>query len=330
MTQRPLADPDRGLQLIPDAVSDYAGEVDQLYFVLLALSSVLTLTVIGLVLVFGFRYRRGRSGGRGPTPSKRGGHYLEIGFAASLGLVFLLLFVWAGRLYLELHTAERDALVINVIGKQWMWKAQHPDGTREINTLHVPVNETIQLRLTSQDVIHSFSLPALRLKKDAVPGRYNEVSFKATRTGEYRLFCAEFCGLDHSRMRGKVVVMTPTDYQHWLEGTQGTDPVAAGEQLFDRHGCADCHQSGDGAPAPNLAGIVGRTVLLQNGNRVTADEEYLRRSILTPQRQVVAGYAPIMPSFSGQLSESEILNIIAYLSSLSAQPEDSSSIGEGP
>lgn len=327
--QRTIADPQRGLQLIPEAVSDYAGQVDQLYLALLALSGLLILTLVGLVAVFGFRYRFRQAKRRKPLLSKKTGHRLEIGFAVTLGIAFLGLFVWAGKLYLDLHAEPRDALVINVIGKQWMWKIQHPDGTREINTLHVPVDEPVLLRLTSQDVIHSFSLPALRLKRDALPGTYTRVRFRAERTGEYRLFCAEFCGLDHSRMRGKLVVMTPEDYQAWLDGQGGgPSPAVLGRRLFGEHGCGGCHELGAGERAPDLAGVFGREVRLSGGDTVTADEAYLRTAVLRPQQQVVAGYQPIMPSLEGQLSEEEVLNLIAYLKTLESDP--ASGTEDGP
>lgn len=324
MTQRAIIDPDIGLQLIPEQVSSYAGEVDRLYFALMGLSGLLVLTLAGLVLVFGFRYRQSNQAPRGPKVSNKAGQRLEMGFALLLGASFMGLFVWAGMLYLDLHADAETDTTINIVGKQWMWKAQHPDGTREINTLHIPVNETIRLRLTSQDVIHSFSLPALRLKRDAVPGNYTYIRLTATQPGEYRLFCAEFCGLDHSRMRGRLVVLSQPDYQAWLsrEG-KGPSPESAGEELFQSYGCSGCHQDESSTQAPPLAGVFGRSVPLASGGTVVADEAYIRDSILQPQKHIVAGYEPIMPSFSGQISEDEILQIIAYLKSL--QPGDDSS-----
>lgn len=324
MTQRAIIDPDIGLRLIPEQVSSYAGQVDRLYFALMGLSGLLVLTLAGLIAVFGFRYRQSSKAPRGPRVSNKLGQRLEIGFALLLGASFTGLFIWAGILYLDLHADVETDTTINVIGKQWMWKAQHPDGTREINTLHIPVDQTIRLRLTSQDVIHSFFLPALRLKRDAVPGTYTYIQLTATQPGEYRLFCTEFCGLDHSRMRGRLVVLSQPDYQAWLsrEG-QGPSPESAGEDLFQSYGCSGCHQDESSTQAPPLAGVFGRTVPLASGGTTVADEAYLRDSILQPQKHVVAGYEPIMPSFSGQISEGEILQIIAYLKSL--QPGDDSS-----
>ena len=237
--------------------------------------------------------------------------------ALSIFASFLVLFAWAGSLYLDIYRGPSDATTINVVGKQWMWKVQHPDGTREINTLHVPVDETIRLRMTSQDVIHSFYVPALRLKRDVLPDAYTDAWFTATEPGEYWLFCAEYCGKDHSRMRGRVVVLEQSDYQSWLS-RQGESPApeVAGGRLFRSYGCSGCHIGESTARAPSLAGVYGRTVPLASGGTILADESYLRDSILLPQKHVVAGYAPVMPSYSGQISEGEILQIIAYIKSL--------------
>jgi len=310
-------DPGIAFRTIPTAVSDYAGEVDKLYYALLGLSGLLIVILVALVVIFGWRYREDRSGERLPLLGKRTGHYVEIGFAVLLALLFLGIFAWGSQLYLALYGESRADMTINVVGKQWMWKIQHPDGTREINTLHVPAGETIRLRIISQDVIHSFSLPGLRLKRDAVPGQYTSAVFTPEKVGEYRLFCAEYCGTSHSRMRGKLVVLSSADYQAWLtRNGQGPGPVAAGRQLFQSYGCSGCHQGKASVRAPGLDGVYGRTVPLADGRTVKADEAYLRDSIMLPQKHVVAGYAPIMPSFSGQIGEGEILQIVAYLKSL--------------
>lgn len=316
MDEDAIVDADVGLQLIPEQASDYASQVDHLYYALLGLSALLIVILVGLVAVFGLRYRHSRQGDPGKLIPEDTGRRIEIGFALVLTVLFGGLFYWAGQLYMTLYGESYADMTINVIGKQWMWKAQHPDGTREINTLHVPVGETIRLRLTSQDVIHSFSIPVLRLKRDVVPGMYTTVQFRATKAGEFRLFCAEFCGTEHSRMRGRVVLMSPSDYQDWLT-RNGADerPAVAGKQLFLSYGCSGCHM-GDPTRAPTLDGLYGRTVPLASGDTIVADEAYIRDSILQPQKHVVAGFQPIMPSFSGQISESEIFEIIAYIQSL--------------
>ena len=210
-------------------------------------------------------------------------------------------------------------LTINVIAKQWMWKIQHPSGAREINTLHVPVGQPVRLQLSSQDVIHSFSVPALRLKRDALPEQYTQVSFTAKRAGVYRLFCAEYCGTDHSGMRGKVVVLSPAAYQRWqLKNAQPRSLAEEGAALFKAYQCSACHHEGTHA-APKLAGLPGTWVLLQNGQRVRADDNYLRRAILQPQSQVVDTYPASMPAYQGQVSEVELLKLLAYIKSLSAE-----------
>lgn len=325
-----IQDPAVGLKMIPTPASDYAGQVDLLYFTLLTLSGLLVATLVGLIVWFGLRYHQGRDGERAEPIDERRSRRIEAGFALFLGTLFMGLFVWAGWLYVGLYQQTEADLTVNVIGKQWMWKAQHPDGTREINSLHVPEDQVVRLRLTSQDVIHSFSLPALRLKRDAVPGHYTEAYFRATEPGEYRMFCAEYCGTEHSRMRGKLVVLSQDDYRDWLRGTDtGADPVAAGKALFQEQGCAGCHEGDTGVPAPDLKGLYGSQVSLADGDTVTADENYLRTAITDPQEHVVAGYQPVMPSFAGQLSEEEILQLIAYIKSLSAQGQGQAS-GDRP
>lgn len=318
MADRPaIVDADRGYSLIPEQASPYAREVDQLYYALMGGSALLVLILLGLIIVFSIRYRAGRNGPRRKPIARGIGHRIEIGFAVLLLGLFLGVFGWAARLYLDLYDDDGRGMVINVIGKQWMWKVQHPDGTREINTLHAPVGQPVTLRMTSQDVIHSFSVPALRLKRDVVPGMYTTARFEATQTGEFRLFCAEYCGNAHSRMRGRVVLMSRTDYQGWLDRNGAAQaPATAGRQLFQSYGCAGCHYRGGAARAPALDGLYGRVVPLAGGGTVEADAAYIRDAILRPQKHIVAGFEPIMPSYEGQISEDDIFQIIAYIRSL--------------
>lgn len=307
----------QGLYLLPEAISEYASRVDALYLALVIVSGVLTIALALLVVGLGWRYRASSSIDRTDPRDERIDRVIEISWATTLLLVFLGLFAWATTLYFEPYRGPSDAMTVNIIGKQWMWKAQHPDGTREINTLHVPVGETVRLRMTSQDVIHSFFLPALRLKRDVLPERYTDAWFTATETGEHWLFCAEYCGRDHSRMRGKVVVMERSEYEEWLTRTGGgASPVARGRELFQSYGCSGCHVGDSRVRAPNLAGIFGRSVPLAEGGTVRADEGYIRDSIVQPQKHVVAGYEPVMPSYAGQMTEDEILQIVAYIQSL--------------
>lgn len=314
-----IQDPDRGWQLFPVPASTAAGGVDLLFYVLLAVSVLMSLVVAALVVYFGIRYRKGAAAPRKPPPGRRATHAIEIAWASTLLVLFMALFAWGARDYLDFYRVPREALSIAVVGKQWMWKLQHPDGTREINTLHVPTGRNIRLDISSQDVIHSFYVPAFRLKRDAVPGARTSAWFKATEPGEYHLYCAEYCGTDHSRMRGKVVVMAPAAYQAWLERQgQGPSPAVAGKRLFSTYGCAGCHQGESAVRAPGLAGIYGRTVPLASGATATADEAYLRDSILLPDKHVVAGYEPLMPSFAGRIGEADLQRLIAYIKSLEA------------
>jgi cytochrome c oxidase subunit 2 len=211
-----------------------------------------------------------------------------------------------------------DALEVYAIGKQWMWKFQHPGGQREIDELHVPVGHAVKMTMTSQDAIHSFYVPAFRIKMDVLPGRYTTIWFEASKPGVYHLFCAEYCGTDHSRMRGQVIALPPTQYQEWLRSNREVEPMTtAGARLYQQMGCAMCHGAG---LAPALEGIFGSSVQLANGKRVLADEAYMRESILNPRAQLVAGYAPIMPTFQGQLSEEDLTQLVAYIKSLAQKP----------
>ncbi|MFP5405298.1 MAG: cytochrome c oxidase subunit II, partial [Gammaproteobacteria bacterium] len=230
--------------------------------------------------------------------------------------MFIGVFAWSFFLFAELHTPPADATTIYVVAKQWMWKVQHPGGQREINVLHVPLGQAVRLTMTSQDVIHDFFVPAFRIKQDVLPGRYTQLWFTATELGEFPLFCAEYCGMDHSMMIGSVVVMRPADYANWLGGHAGVESLAArGALLFRRNGCSGCHGANSTVHAPDLNGLYGRAVQLSDGSTVIADARYIRDSILLPRSQVVAGFAPIMPSFQGELSEEDLLALIAYIES---------------
>jgi cytochrome c oxidase subunit 2 len=239
--------------------------------------------------------------------------------------VFFGLFVWGADLYARIWQSRKDALTIYVIGKQWMWKAEHPGGQREINALHIPAKRPIQLVMTSEDVIHSVGIPAFRLKRDVLPGRYEAVAFEATEAGAYHLFCDQFCGTDHSRMIGLVTVMSGPDYGKWLaqNGTSG-GLAAEGRELFTRFGCGGCHNVGPGTGggtvrSPPLVGLYGSPVPLSDGRVVTADDRYIRDCILNPGAQTVASYEPLMPNFSSQLSEEDVVKLIAYIKSLAPE-----------
>jgi cytochrome c oxidase subunit 2 len=209
-----------------------------------------------------------------------------------------------------------------VVAKQWMWRLQHPDGRREINELHVARGRAVKLIMTSEDVIHSFFVPAFRVKQDVLPGRYTTLWFTATKDGEFHLFCAEYCGTDHARMGGRIVVLEPAEYARWLNAaTPARSMAERGAQLFRQLGCSGCHAAAATVAAPKLEGLYGKPVPLEGGGTVIADERYLRDSILLPRKEVVAGYAPIMPSFAGAVSEDQLLDLIAYIKSLANQEQ---------
>jgi cytochrome c oxidase subunit 2 len=247
---------------------------------------------------------------------KKSWHW-EIGWTALTLVGFLGLFVWGASLYLKIYGEPRDALPIYVVGKQWMWKAQHPGGQREIDELHVPVRTPVRLILASQDVIHSFFVPAFRVKHDVVPGRYQNLWFQADKAGVFELLCSEYCGTDHSRMTGRIVVMEPADFESWLSRQDvGGTLASEGAALFRELGCSGCHTGQASVRTPSLAGLYGKPVALQGGGIAVADEGYIRDSILRPRSQIAAGYGPQMPSYAGRVSEDELVRLVAYIKSL--------------
>jgi cytochrome c oxidase subunit II len=299
----------------PVRASSYAGDVDLLFVGLLVVTGAVLLLVFALIIIFSARYRRGSDADRGDQIRKS--WRWEVSWTAATLVGFLGLFFWGAVLYERLYRAPADAAEIFVVGKQWMWKLEHPEGQREIDELHVPVGRPVKLIMTSQDVIHSFYVPAMRIKHDVLPGRYEMLWFEPTKTGEFPIFCAEFCGTDHSHMAGRVVVMEPEDFARWLRAEQPADDMAQqGASLFRSLGCSGCHSARSKVHAPSLEGLYGRPVPLQDGSVVTADERYIRDSILQPRREIAAGYPPLMPSFAGQIGEDEVLQLIAYIKSL--------------
>lgn len=298
-------------------------EVDQLIFALILGSCAILALVYGSIIFYMIRYRAGSPAERGIASEKT--WKLEVTWTSATLLVFFGLFVWGADLYVRLFAPPSDALKIYVVAKQWMWKVEHNGGQREINALHVPIGRPIQLVMTSEDVIHDFSVPAFRVKHDVLPGRYETLWFEAQLVGTFRLFCTQLCGTEHAQMIGDVVTMSAPDYQLWLgQNDAGASTVGQGATLFRKYGCSGCH-GGDGAGgpqdhsgvrAPSLIGLYGSPVPLADGALVTADDVYIRDSILMPRKQIVAGYSPIMPSFSGQIGEEDVLKLIAYIKSL--------------
>src|SRR5918999_1490254 len=301
--------------LFPEQASAFAGDVDTLYAFLVGVSVFFSGLIFLLLLVFAVKYRR-RSEDEQPRPIL-GSLRLELLWTAVPLVLTMVIFAWGARLYFTTSVPPEDAMEIYVVGLQWMWMAQHQGGQREINELHVPVGRPVKLIMTSQDVIHSFYVPAFRIKMDVVPGLYTTTWFDASKTGSFHLFCTEYCGTAHAGMGGRIVVMKPTEFENWLSGGTSAEPLAAaGERLFQQLGCSGCHAPNRQVQAPSLQGLYGKSVPLQSGETVVADESYIRASILTPQQQIVAGYAPIMPPYQGQISEEGLLQLIAYIKSL--------------
>ena len=314
----------------PDRASAAASEYDALWMFLVIVSVVMTVLIFAGVFFFAIKYRR-RSPDEPPPRPIHGNLKLEIFWTASPFLVMLVMFAWGAKFFYEANTPPKDALTLYVTAKQWMWKVQYPEGQREINEMHVPVGRDIDVVLASEDVIHSFFVPAFRVKHDVVPGSYQHVWFRAVKPGKYHLFCAEYCGTDHSGMGGWVTVMEPVDYENWLAGggSSGT-MVEQGEKLFDQMGCSTCHQMDGTGRCPSLRDVFGHPVQLDDGRTVTADEAYVRESIMYPNAKIVKGYKrDIMPNFQGQISEEGLLQLLVYVKSLSVPPKPAAPAAKG-
>ena len=312
--------------LFPPRASTLAGSVDALYFALLGITAVFSTLIFLCIVYFAIKYRRRAETDR-PAPI-HGSMKLEIVWTAIPLVIVMALFFGGARVYYQGARPPATSTPIYVVGKQWMWKIQHPEGRSEIDELHVPIGVPVKLVMTSEDVIHDFSIPAFRIKRDVLPGRYTTEWFQATRTGEFHLFCAQYCGTNHSGMIGRVVVMEPSAYQAWLaEPPLAPTMPQAGQRLFAKLDCATCHD--DPRRAPPLGGRFGGMATLADGSRVPADEAYFRESILFPRAKLVAGFAPTMPTYRGQLNESQVLNLLAYLESLGPASAPGASAGAG-
>ena len=302
---------------LPPSASTVSDELDMLFGYISAVSAFFAILILLLVVTFALRYRR-RSRNQ-VVEQVQGNTPLELLWTGVPLVLVLSFFFWGADLFFRIETPPAQPLEIFVVGKQWMWKIQHQEGPREINELHIPVNQAVQLTMTSEDVIHSFFVPAFRVKQDVLPGRYTRLWFEATKTGVYHLFCAEYCGTEHAGMIGRVVVMEPAEYQRWLGGgTSGESLAQAGERLFGQLGCETCHGEQPGARGPSLRGVYGSLVRLRSGASVRVDEAYIRESIVEPAAKVVAGYDVLMPTYQGQISEEGLMQLIAYIRSLAA------------
>ena len=300
-------------ELFPDAASTAAAPVDRLYMFLVWFSLAMSLLVAALVIYLALKYRRANRVDRTQKPTSV---TMELSWIIASLPVLMFMFVWGAKVCFFLLRPPAHSMEVTVTPKQWMWKFQHAGGRREIDTLHVPINQPVKLTMVSQDVIHSFYVRAFRVKQDVLPGRYTSAWFEAIKPGEYRLYCAEYCGTNHSRMVGRIVAQTPGDFAEWLSGGAADDepPEVTGGKLFEQLQCASCHKGGgEQSRGPALETLYMSQVALTNGSTVTADDAYLRESILRPASKVVAGYQPIMPPFEGQINEEGVLHLIAYV-----------------
>jgi cytochrome c oxidase subunit 2 len=300
--------------LFPREASTIAPYTDALYFFLVLITVVGLLLVGALVFGFAVRYRKERN----PVATQvEGSTLLEATWTIIPLALFLIVFVWGALLYFRIYNPPANAMNIYVVGKQWMWKSEHPGGQHEINNLHVPAGVPIQLTMISQDVFHSFSIPDFRVKREVIPGRYSTVWFEATTPGTYHIFCTQYCGTKHSGMIGEVTVLTPDEYKKWTEGsTSGMSLAQNGERLFASMGCNACHTGGPGARGPSLANVYGSKIRMANGSEVQVNEAFLRDAILNPSQHAMAGYAPIMPTYQGQISEEGLIDLVEFIKSL--------------
>ena len=300
--------------LLPDRASTVAGQVDALYYFLVSVSLFFSLVIVIGLVSSAIRYRKGSKSSR--AGAKNDHLPLELIWTLTPLTIAFVIFAWSAKLFVDMRVAPPDAMEIYVVGKQWMWKIQHPEGNREINELHVPVGKPVKLIMTSQDVIHSFFIPEFRIKQDVLPGRYSTEWFQATKAGTYHLFCAEYCGTSHAGMVGVIVVMEPADYERWLHSSAEGSLALQGRKTFLKYRCVSCHSADAEARAPILEGLFGRPVILSDGRVVTADENYIRESILYPSAKIAAGWENIMPTFKGETDEEDIIGLIAYIQSL--------------
>jgi cytochrome c oxidase subunit 2 len=302
--------------LFPSEASTIAPYTDALYFFLVAMTVFGVVLVGALLFFFALRYRAEKN----PIATQvEGSTLLEATWTIIPLGIFLLVFVWGALLYFRIYNPPTNAMDIYIVGKQWMWKAEHPGGQHEINALHVPTGRPVQLTMISQDVFHSFSIPDFRVKREVIPGRYTTVWFNATTPGVYHLFCTQYCGTQHSGMIGEITALSPDDYKKWTqESTSGMSLAQNGERLFASMGCNACHSGNAAARGPNLAGVFGSHLQLVSGDSVLVNEAYLRDAILNPSQHITAGFAPIMPTYQGQISEEGLIDLVEYIKSLNS------------
>jgi cytochrome c oxidase subunit 2 len=302
------------LPLLPEQASTIAPTMDLLFWAWLGMSVFFFVAVVAALVYFCIKYRKGSNADRRIHGEES--MTLEIAWTVIPTIAAIVVFFVSAYVYIDFTQMPQGAMEVLVTGKQWMWKIQHPNGKREINSLHVPTGTPVKLTMTSEDTIHSFFIPAFRVKKDVLPNRFSQLWFNATKEGEYHLFCTEYCGTDHSRMIGTVTAMSPERYQAWLSGADtGVAAASSGEKLFTKLGCVTCHM-GTTPRGPSLQGVFGKEVKLQDGSTVVADEDYIRESIMNSQAKLVQGFPPLMPLFKNQIKEQDLMTLVNYIKSL--------------
>jgi cytochrome c oxidase subunit 2 len=316
------------LEIWPQAASRAAVHADYLILGFTVVTLLLTVPIFISITYFAFKYRSGSKANRQTSEDRS--VVIELSWMLIPFFLTLIFFVWGALLFSEQKNAPPGALQISAIGRQWMWKFQHPGGQSEINDLHVPEGQPVVIRMISQDVIHALYIPALRIQMDTIPNRYTELWFKADKVGAYHLFCSEYCGTDHSEMDGTLTIMKPVDYQKWLtQSTSGSTTVAAGEALFQSYGCSGCHQAGSTVKAPSLVGLWQKPVPLEQGGTIVADDSYIRDKILQPNDNKIAGYKQNMPAYKGKIAEDDLIRVVSYIKSL-APRQDEANKDPGP
>jgi cytochrome c oxidase subunit 2 len=314
--------------LWPESASTVAGQVDALFIALIVITGATSILVWIVILYFAVKYRRRPDNQLAQEYEPP--QILEIGWTVIPLFIFVGIFVWGAWVFFRQQRVPDNALDVYATGRQWMWKFQQAGGQREINTLHVPLNRPVRITLASEDVIHSLWFPAFRVKADVLPSRYRTMWFQATKTGTFHIFCAEYCGTQHSGMIGWVHVMQPTEYQRWMAGGAEGSMASQGAQLFQKYACNTCHTNDATGRGPVLVGLYGKQVKLSDGRTVIADDNYIRESILNPQAKIVAGFQPLMPTFQGQVNEEDLLKLIAYIHSLGASGVPAASPAASP
>jgi cytochrome c oxidase subunit 2 len=308
-----------GTLFLPPGSSTMAGDVDAVFNLILYVGIFFFVLVVALAAFFVIRYRR--RGRPGLTSGEDHNLKLEILWTVVPSIILLVFFIVGFRAFLRMNIVPKDAMEIKVTAQRWMWAFDYPEGASTINELVVPINRPVKVLMSSTDVIHSFFVPEFRVKMDVLPNRYTITWFEATKTGEYDLLCAEYCGKGHSEMLAKVKVVSEEEYKTWLETATAFDesiPLEEhGARLYRSKACYTCHTvDGSGSVGPTFKGAFGLEVVLSDGSKVEFDENYIRESILNPRSKLVMGFKPVMPTYQGRLNNREIDALIEYLKSL--------------